>query len=193
MLTQLSTMKRRLAIPESDPQHDALLTAAIEAVGTLFDSVTHRRLARGEDLTHEFSADLAEICVPCYPVETVAQFEINSNDLIGWTLVDPPDYLLRQGCVISLRTVLGTAYQQARVTYSGGYVLPGSIPAAGQTALPADLEHAAVEQVASWFLHRDKVGLVRNWPSGGIYQQFVAGPLLPQVEAILARHRRWVV
>jgi len=36
MLTQLSTIKRRLAIPESDSQHDALLTAAIEAVGTLF-------------------------------------------------------------------------------------------------------------------------------------------------------------
>ncbi len=192
MLTQLSTIKRRLAIPESDSQHDALLTAAIEAVGTLsFGDSPADSPAGGSD-TRVFGRPGGD-CLPCYPVETVAQFEIQSNDLIGWVLTDPPDYVVRQGCVISLRTVLGTAYQQARVTYTGGYVLPGSVPGAGQTALPADLEHAAVEQVASWFLHRDKVGLVRNWPSGGIYQQFIAEPLLPQVEAILARHRRWVV
>jgi len=37
------------------------------------------------------------------------------------------------------------------VTYTAGYVLPGDTPAAGQTALPDDLEQAAVEQVAYWF------------------------------------------
>jgi hypothetical protein len=30
-----------------------------------------------------------------------------------------------------------------RVTYTGGYVLPGASPGAGQTALPDDLESAA--------------------------------------------------
>jgi hypothetical protein len=191
MLTQLSTVKLRLAIAEADTQHDALLTSAIESVSALFDSISRRRLARGADLAHEFAANLAEICVHCYPVESVSQFELKANDLVGWTLVDPPDYLVRQDCVLSLRNPLGTRYQQARVIYTGGYVLPGSSPGPGQTALPADLEHAAVEQIASWFLHRDKVGLVRNWPSGGVYQQFVPGPLLPQVESILARYQRW--
>lgn len=33
----------------------------------------------------------------------------------------------------------------ARVTYTGGYVLPGAQVGAGQAALPADLESAAVE------------------------------------------------
>jgi len=46
----------------------------------------------------------------------------------------------------------------------GGYVLPGTTPSAGQTALPDDLEQAAVEQVAYWFRNRDNTGLLRSWP-----------------------------
>jgi len=193
MLTQLSTVKARLAIAEADTQFDALLTSFIQAASTIFDAATGRRLARGEDLIHEFTAHLTEICVGCYPVESVSLFEVKSNDLIGWVLADPPDYLVRHDCVISLPHPLGTVNQQARVIYTGGYVLPGSTPAPGQTPLPADLEHAAVEQVAGWFLHRDKTGLVRNWPSGGVYQQFIQTPLLPAVEAILKRYERWTL
>jgi hypothetical protein len=79
------------------------------------------------------------------------------------------------------------------VTYTGGYVLPGDTPAPGQTALPADLEQAAVEQAAAWFLRRDNVGLELNWPKGGIYQRFSQLPLLPQVEAVLSRYTRWTL
>ena len=83
--------------------------------------------------------------------------------------------------------------QLARVTYTGGYVLPGTAPAAGQTALPADLESAAIEQVAAWYQQRDKLGLVRYWPSGGIFLVFAQLPLLAQVTASLRPHQRWSV
>ncbi len=83
--------------------------------------------------------------------------------------------------------------QLGRVTYTGGYVLPGATPGPAQTALPADLESAAVEQVASWFQQREKLGLVRHWPSGGTYLVFVQAPLLPQVAAMLRPYRRWSV
>jgi hypothetical protein len=76
---------------------------------------------------------------------------------------------------------------------TGGYVLPGAAASAGQTVLPADLESAAVEQVAAWFQQRDKLGLIRSWPSGGTYMVFSQLPLLPQVAAILRPHRRWTV
>ena len=82
---------------------------------------------------------------------------------------------------------------QARVTYTGGYVLPGTTATTGQTGLPSDLENAAVEQVAAWFLHRDKVGLELAWPKDGIYQKFVQLPLLPAVQAILKRYERWAI
>ena len=42
---------------------------------------------------------------------------------------------------------------------------------AGQTALPVDLEQAAIEQTAAWFLNGDKLGLVRHWPHS-VYQVF---------------------
>jgi hypothetical protein len=52
---------------------------------------------------------------------------------------------------------------------SSGYVMPGTSPGAGQTALPSDLEQAAVEQVAYWFQNRDKLGPLRHWPHQYFY------------------------
>jgi hypothetical protein len=74
-----------------------------------------------------------------------------------------------------------------------GCQLPGDTPGAGQTALPADLEQAAVEQVAYWFQNRDKLGLLRNWPKDGIYLQFSGLDLLPSVSATLEKYRRWTI
>ena len=109
-------------------------------------------------------------------------------------------YLVRQACVIALSeplvagvSGLAEAAGLGRVTYSGGYVVPGTTPGAGQTALPADLEWAAVEQVAAWFQQRDKLGLLRHWPSGGIFLALQQLPLLPQVAASLRPYQRWSV
>ncbi|HWW02583.1 MAG TPA: hypothetical protein VNZ64_22990 [Candidatus Acidoferrum sp.] len=76
-------------------------------------------------------------------------------------------------------------------TYTGGYVLPGTTPGAGQTPLPDDLERAAVEQVAYWFQNKANIGLRISWPSGGTYQQFAVQDLLPSVQAILDTNKRW--
>jgi len=192
MLTQLTTVKNRLAIAPDNTTNDGLLVATIEAVGMIFQHRCQRALARTAGAQFEFNAGCIEICVPCYPIESVSTFEVKTTEAAGWVAVTQPEYLIRSDCVISLATRLGTPQQQARVTYTGGYVLPGSTVQPGQKPLPADLEHAAVEQVAAWFTHRDKIGLVRYWPSGGIYQQFIQQPLLPIVEEILLRHERWV-
>jgi len=57
--------------------------------------------------------------------------------------------------------------------------------------LPADLETAAIEQIAVWFQQRDKLGLLRHWPSGGIFLAFSQLALLPQVSAMIRPYRRW--
>jgi hypothetical protein len=90
-------------------------------------------------------------------------------------------------------STLNPQLAQARVTYTGGYVLPGTTATAGQTPLPAALESAALEQVAAWFLHRDKVGLELSWPKDGIYQKFVQLPLLPAVQSVLKRYERFTM
>jgi len=191
MLTQLTTLKARLAITVTD--YDTLLTNAIKAVSARFDVECNRALARTVNVTHEFSADATEVRPPCFPIESISKLELKSNETDGWSEQTNVELLIRRQCVISLAAALGTFRQQGRVTYTGGYVLPGTSPGAGQTALPDDLEQAAVEQAAYWFQHRDKLGLVRIWPHDGTYEAYAQLDLLLEVRAVLRKHERWVV
>ena len=199
MLTQLTTVKSRLGIDDFDVQYDSLLTNALRAISTRFDRETNRTLARTVNATEEFDINDTEIVAPCFPIETVSKFETKSNETDGWIQQSNVEFIVRRSCIISLLSPLATfctlnsALCTARVTYTGGYVLPGATLGLGQTALPDDLEQAAVEQVAAWFLNRDKLGLVRIWPHDGSYQQFIQLDLLPPVKAVLDRYTRFVL
>jgi len=194
MLTQLLTVKTRLALDEFNVQYDSLLTNAIKAVSARFDKETNRALARTEDATHEFSADETEILVPCYPIEAVTKFELKSTEAEGWVEQTGIDFLIRRQCIISLTSPLSTLNSQpstCRVTYTGGYLLPGSADVPSATRLPDDLEQAAVEQVAYWFQNRDKIGLNTIWPHAGTYEKFIQSDLLLDVKAVLKKYQRW--
>jgi hypothetical protein len=195
MLTQLSTLKARLAILDTDTTNDLLLTAAINAVTARFDRETNRTLARTVGAAFEFDADQTELCVSCYPVESVGRFELKSSEAEGWVEQAGVEYLIRRGCVISLGRALGTARGLGRVLYTGGYVLPGSPPleppVPSSQNLPSDLEQAAVEQVAYWFQNRERLGLTRIWDYHATYRQFAGQDLLVSVQAVLERHTRW--
>src|SRR6266581_2657780 len=128
MLTKLNTVKSRLALTVTD--YDDLLTDAIKAVSDRFDKECSRNLARTTAATHEFDAGDTKILPPCYPVEAVTKFELKANETDGWTEQTGVQYLIRRQCVISLSRPLN--YQPstinlsvARITYTGGYVLPG--------------------------------------------------------------------
>jgi hypothetical protein len=191
MLTQLSTVKTRLGIAPADTQYDALLTGAIQAVGLRFDQECNRHLLREANATQEFAADVTELRLRHYPLEAVSRFDLKTTEAEGWVEAPGVEYLARDGGIVSLRTRLGTAAQQARVTYTGGYVAPGTAPGAGQTALPAGLEQAAIEQVAFWFQNRDRLGIAREWPQDGNYVQLADLDLLPSVRPLLAGFQRW--
>jgi len=194
MLIQLSTVKSRLALVVTD--YDDLLTNAIKAVSARFDKETNRILSRTAAVTHEFDATDTEILPRCYPVESVTKFELKSNETDGWSEQTGVEYLVRRQCVISLSSPLrnpNSALSTARLTYTGGYVLPGTTPSAGQTALPDDLEQAAVEQVAYWFRNRDKSGLIRSWPHDGTYEAFAQSDLLLEVRAVLKKYERFLL
>src|SRR2546427_13240357 len=88
-----------------------------------------------------------EILPLCYPIESVTKFELKETESSGWVEQTNIDFLIRRNCTISLLTQLSTTNSQpseARITYTGGYVMPGTTPGAGQTPLPDDLEQAAV-------------------------------------------------
>ena len=106
MLTQLSTVKSRLALIVTD--YDDLLTSAIKAVSARFDKECNRSLARTSAATHEFDANDTEILPPCYPVETVTKFELKANEADGWLEQTGIQYLIHRQCVISLSSPLST-------------------------------------------------------------------------------------
>jgi hypothetical protein len=198
MLTQLATVKSRLAILDSDTTYDALLTNAIKAVSARFDKETNRTLARTVGATHEFDASETEISPPLYPIESVTKWETKSSESEGWVEQTGIDYLIRRNCVISLRSPLAfslqpSAFPLARLTYTGGYLLPGSAGVPSATRLPDDLEQAVVEQVAWWFQNRDRLGLSRIWDYHATYRQFADLDLLSSARAVLAKYRRWKV
>lgn len=201
MLTQLSTVKARLDLDPLDPALDALLTQAIQAVSARFDGETNRILARAENAVFEFPADENRILVPLYPVESIAKFELKSSEARRWVEQPDVEYLIAKRCVIVLNSPFRTphsAFTLARLTYTGGYVLPGdpdpqpSSPGCDPVRLPADLEQAAIEQTVFWFQTRDKVGLLRRWPAGGSYEQYADPDLIPSVRAVLEGYRRIV-
>ncbi len=195
MLTQLSTVKDRLGILPADTQYDAMLTRCIEGVSARFDRECGRTFARTVGATHEFPGRTREIIPACYPIESVSKFELKEDESKGWVEQTGVEYLIRARCVVSLASCMSSAGVSAlgRITYTGGYVLPGAVPGAGQTALPSDLEHAAVEQVAAWFYNKEKLGLIRHWPNTGTYVVISQQPLLPFVSATLRRYQRWAV
>jgi hypothetical protein len=194
MLTQLTTVKARLAIDAFDLQYDTILTNAINAISFRFDKETNRTLARTVNITQEFDATDTEICLACYPFESLTRFELKSTEAEGWIEQIGTDFLIRRACILSLPSPISYLPSSvARATYTGGYVLPGTTVGAGQTALPSDLEQAAVEQVAFWFQSRDKLGIDTTWPHAGTYEKFVQLPLLMSVQSTLKRYERFLL
>jgi hypothetical protein len=199
MLTTLATVKSRLALDPLDPANDVLLLNTISAVSARFDLETHRTLARQINAQFEFPAEDTEILVPCFPVEAVIRFERKTAENEGWLEQTGVDYLIRKNCIISLATAFSDAppanwsAQAAvvRVTYTGGYLLPGSEAVPGVTPLPADLAQAAVEQVAFWFQTRNELGVLRQWPRSGDYRQLADTDLLPSVRQTLRGYNRF--
>ena len=200
MLTQLTTVKARLSLDLLDPLYDALLTSAIVAISARFDRETNRTLARTVDYQQEFAAAAIEFPAVCYPLESVTKFEIKTSEATGWIEQSGVEFLIRSRCLVQLSAppakmppAAGHLPALLRITYTGGYLLPGSPPVASATPLPADLEQAALEQTVFWFQTREKVGLLRLWPAGGNYEQFADPDLLPSVRAVLAAYARFEV
>jgi hypothetical protein len=187
MITQLSTVKARLQMTEVT--YDDMLTNVIAGYSDRFDRICNRKFGRQVNAVEEFPADQMEICPVRWPIESVASFDLKTKEADGWQAVTPaPSYLVRNACVVSLNGALGCRHQQGRVTYTGGYVLPGTTVGAGQTALPSDIEQACVEQVAYWFENHNTIGIVSSTATAGTRVAQV--DLLPGVVEVLKKYTR---
>jgi len=194
MLAQLSTIKARLGLEQFDTTDDLILTNLLRHVSGHFAIECNRIFDYGAVLTYDFRAEQINIIVDRPPIELVSQFELKTTEAEGWLLQSAVDYVLSpRKSVIELPEPIGISGQLGRVTYTGGYILPGTTPTGNQIALPDELELACVEQVAYWYQRRTQLGLVSvTSEGGGVTQQFQSSDLLPQVRAVLNRYERYV-
>jgi len=194
MLTQLLTLKIRLGLEAFDPTDDVTLLNLVKLVSARFSAECNRVFDYGAGITFEFRGDQLNIAVNRPPIQSVTQFELKSTEAEGWLVQSNIDYVLSPTkVIIELAQPLGSSRQLGRVTYTGGYVLPGTAASGNQIALPDEIELACLEQAAYWYQRRAQLGLVSISSDSGLVQQYQSADLLPQVQAVLRRWGRWLV
>lgn len=191
MLTLLATIKTRLGI--SDTDDDAHLTGLAEIVHLRFDQFCNRNLEHADAATYEVRADATAILLPRYPVSAaITQWDLKSNEPDGWeTEAATPDHLLdRDSGVVRLAAPLGTDRQRLRLTYAGGYILPGDTAGAGETDLPDAIQELALQQTLYLHRHREKLGLASVSTDRGSMTYHTNFDLIPEVQEALRPYQR---
>ena len=192
MLTTLAKLKTRLGIQDADVKDDALLNDFLLAASARFENDCNRTFGYGASVIEEFGGNEFLLRVARYPIDEsiTATFAIQQSVALGW---EPQvvDYLLRGGCVFDLGSPMSSEKCKARVTYAGGYQLPGANQP-GSVALPDDLSGACVEQAAYYFQNKDRLGITSMSGQGGSLNQFSGLDLLPSVAAVLKKYERWL-
>lgn len=189
MLTTTTAVRERIGLAEADD--DVLLRRMITNVSSLFDRHCNRLFARVESDSYEFPAMQRTVIAPRFPVEWVGIVQVRDNTRSAWRTAS---VLCRSGAggVITLNVAPGTEEQTARVLYTGGYVLPGTTAEEGQTALPGDVEEAAIQQTVFLYQNRfatrvaDVTGRSAAKGDGDL-------TLLPSVIELLAPYRRHIM
>jgi hypothetical protein len=193
MLTTLATLKLRLGLELFDTTDDTVLTNLLKLVSARFAAECNRLFDYGAGLTFEFRGDERNLLVDHPPIQSVSQFELKTSEMEGWIIQAPTTYLISpRKTLVELLEPLGSSLQLGRVTYAGGFVLPGATPIGDQLSLPDEIEQSCIEQVAYWYQRRSQLGLVSSTTDAGVIQQFQSSDLLPQVRAVLNHFERWV-
>ena len=193
MLCQLLDLKTRLKIAEADVVDDDILAGFIAAASGRFARECNRVFDYSATATYDFRGDEMDLVVDRYPIVTVTSFSLKTTEALGFVAeATTPDYLVNgTRSIIELSAPLGTGRELGRVTYAGGYVLPGGTVGTGQTALPDELEQAAIEQCAFWYQNKDRLGLAGVSSQGGSVSKLATADLLPDVQAVLTKYERW--
>ena len=197
MLTTLADIKTRLKLQESDVVDDDLLTQFLEMTSARLENACNRKFGYVVGQVDEFEGDETELRVLRFPIDetgtitftrtvTAAEGPLDVTDQINW--------VVRRGCVISLVSVVGRWKEVLKVTYSGGYLLPGTTALDGTNppALPDDVSGACIEQVVYLFQNKDRLGVTGMSSGQGSFQQLSKLDLLPSVQAVVDKYERWM-
>jgi hypothetical protein len=189
-LATLAQLKARIGLDAFDTAQDDFLTGMLALVTGRMEQESNRKFGRLAGATQEARGDALVLALERSPAEAVTKWELKSNETDGWEEQTGVDYLLRGAHTIELEESLGLEREILRVTYTGGYVLPGTEAESGQTALPGELTEACLQQAAYIWQNRDRLGVVSQWASGQILGGANMPDLLPAARAVCGKYRR---
>jgi len=186
-----------------DTGYDAVLLAIGRGVAGQFDTFCNRKLARAEGDTYTVTADREQYYLPRYPVESVSQVELKTDEATGW-VVQADDIILTKNPasgMVYLGSAYGPYYAHIRFTYTGGYWFDeteennDTLPT-GATALPADVKLAWILQCRAVWQSIDKLGtdILKTGSSAAQAAASVSGlDLVSAVEKALQKHIRYAM
>jgi len=191
----LADCKTRRGLSTTD--NDTLLERIIAGVQSAFENYCRRPLLlTAAAVTEYYTGSGPYLQLNRYPIAAITSIkEAADFDFTAATaLVADSDYrLIRSGKSGVLYSTLGSwdpNPDAIQVVYRGGFVAAGGTVGTGETALPADLREAAIEQAVFLFQRKDDMGLVSVNYQGGAINKQVDMNLLPQVKLILDNYRK---
>lgn len=201
-LGNLITLKQQLLAEalRVSTKYDAQLQAIGKGVAAQFEKYCNRKFCRTESATFVCSADRDHVFLDRYPLESVSQVELRTDNDTGFEVQS--DIVLttdEASGKVFWGYYAGPHYGQLRFTFTGGYWFDiteennDTMPS-GATALPDDLRLAWILQCRVVWQAIDKQG--KDVATTGSSSQFVSGTLASlalndQVKEILNGYRRF--
>jgi len=195
----LADVKDRLGKNTSETEFDGTLNRIILGIEVLFVGYTRRRLLQtAAAVTEYYTAEGSKLLLKSYPIIAIISIKqaADYNFDAATALVANTDYrLINSGKNGIIYSTLGFGYwlqaeEAIEIVYRGGFCAAGQVPAAGETAMPADLREAAIEQATFIFKRKDDIGLSGVSMQGGSISKFSDMELLPLVKQVLDNYKR---
>ena len=191
----LADVKERLGITKTD--HDQAINRIISGLEAVFNGYTRRKLiVNSADVTEYFNGCGSRLQLNRYPIASITSIKVAYDYVFDSAdaLVVNTNYRLLAGGATGIIYYINLNWPQlpdsVQVIYRGGYCAAGQTPGEGETAMPADIREAAIEQTSFFFKRKDDIGLSGVGFEGGSISKFSAIKLLPMVQEILNNYRK---
>lgn len=192
----LADVKDRLG--ETTTGYDVTIAQIIAGIEAIFNNYTQRTIiAPASDVTEYYTGLGRQSQTKNYPIISITSItEASIYDFDSQTaLVADSGYRLldsgKKGIIYRMYQNWLSIEDSIRIVYRAGYAAAGAALSEGETALPADIREAAIEQACFIFKRRDDIGLSAVSFQGGDISKFSAMDLLPMVKRVLDNCRRY--
>jgi len=196
-LTTLPTLKQWLPVASTNNNDDTTLARLLTAVSMDFLRATRRPDLLLSTYTEVHQGDGSSRLVAFHwPIVAVTDLTIAGSEVtasadkiaLGYYIdadIDP-----ERIWQVYLNGYVFTDGAAVKLTYSAGYVQPGTTPTAGQIALPGDIEQAVIDWCGYRYKQRLNVGVSSRRSTEGetAHLEIIDAP--PNVLQVIERYKR---